>query len=210
MYVDLSAPTRLAGLALVAAAALTACAATAGSEPGVATLPTSPPGVATLERAAPDAASSPWPSAGPADGQEAFLDFAQCIRDNGIGMPDPQFDADGRFRIGGPGAGDVMVDFESDEFQAAQDACDQHLEGLGANLDPEQQAERQEALVEFATCMREQGIDMPDPQVGSGGGAMMMIGGPDSDVDPGSPEFQAAMEECQPALGEGPVGRRAP
>jgi hypothetical protein len=209
MHLISSLPTRLAGLVLVAAAALSACASTAGSDSGVATLPTSPPGVATLASAVPDAAASPGSSAVPADGQEAFLDFAQCMRDNGIDMPDPQFDGDGRFRIGGAGAGDVMVDFEGEEFQAAQDACDHHLEGLGANLDPEQQAERQQALVEFATCMREHGIDMPDPQIGSGGG-MMMIGGPDSDVDPSSPEFQAAMEACQPELGDGAFGQRVP
>lgn len=58
-------------------------------------------------------------------------------------------------------------------------------------------AEFEDAMVEFATCMREHGIDFPDP--GSGGG---LIIGPDSDIDPEDADFKAAEAECKTILDE--------
>jgi hypothetical protein len=56
--------------------------------------------------------------------------------------------------------------------------------------------EDEEKLLQFARCMREHGIDMPDPQPGGG-----MIfneeegdGGPK--IDPDDEDFQAAQEAC--------------
>ena len=37
-------------------------------------------------------------------------------------------------------------------------------------IDPEQEAEMREQMLEFTECMREQGIDMPDPVFGDDGG----------------------------------------
>jgi hypothetical protein len=191
---------RNAGLALAGAAILAACSGASEAARGVATLASPGPSAQDVEAT----------SSEPADGQQAFLDYADCMRDQGLDFPDPQFGPDGGLTIGGPGQGASLIDFRSEEFQAAQEACGEHLEGLAPDLDPEQRAELQDSLVEFAGCMRDHGIDMPDPQVGTGGGPAMLIGGPDSDADPQSPEFQAAMETCQPILGEprfgGPEG----
>jgi hypothetical protein len=46
--------------------------------------------------------------------------------------------------------------------------------------------------VKYAQCMRQHGIDMPDPQF-SGNGAIQRLGG---NVDPTSAEFQAADKAC--------------
>jgi hypothetical protein len=66
-------------------------------------------------------------------------------------------------------------------------------------------------MVEFAGCMREHGIDMPDPQ--ADGGIMIQrndngtVTNGDNQIDPSSPEFQAAEEACRPILGDfGPDG----
>ena len=48
-------------------------------------------------------------------------------------------------------------------------------------IDPEQQAEMQEEMLEFAECMREHGIDMPDPVFGDDGRVEVGIGGPDGE-----------------------------
>jgi hypothetical protein len=88
--------------------------------------------VATLE----DPAASPEPGAGagPSDAptsddpQEAMLAFAQCMRDHGIDMDDPQFGEGGRgviMRIGGRGGPDV--DPEGEEFRTAQESCASEL-----------------------------------------------------------------------------------
>ena len=78
------------------------------------------------------------------------------------------------------------------------------LETYGRSMSPEDQ----DKLVEFAACMREHGIEMPDPQTASGGGAVR-IGG--DGIDPGSPEFQDSMEACQELMpGGGPGGDGGP
>jgi hypothetical protein len=144
--------------------------------------------------------------------EDAALEFAQCMRDHGIDMPDPQIDSDGgRTRVqigGGPGQSpELGPDGQpSEEFQAAQEACQPILEEAAPEmqLTPEEQAEMQDRLVEMAECMRERGHDMPDPQVGEGG--MVTIGGGPGQGGPvpGSPEedeFMADMEECSEEAG---------
>ena len=50
-----------------------------------------------------------------------MLEFAQCMRDHGIDMPDPTFDDDGRVQIDtGPGE---LPTRDSDAFNAAAEAC---------------------------------------------------------------------------------------
>ena len=54
--------------------------------------------------------------------QDRALKFAQCMRDNGVDMPDPDFAGGGiRVTIGVPGGGGITPD--SEVFQAAQKAC---------------------------------------------------------------------------------------
>jgi hypothetical protein len=177
------------------------------------------PSVATLATRAPAGAATPAPSAGDVDPEEAMLDFARCMREHGIDMPDPQFAEAGSgggvaFRIGRPGGEDdgeqgTLIDLDSEAFQEAQQACNEHLQGVARDIDPEQRAELQEQLLNFARCMRDHGIDMPDPQFaeGPGGGSTVRIGGgpgEDPGFDPGSAEFQEAQEACQEELGELP------
>ena len=171
-----------------------ACAGSAATQPDVATLATAAPA---------QVAATATPTTDE-DGQQAFLDFAACMRTEGIDFPDPVFGSDGRVQIGRGGPGLAGVDLQGSEFQAAQEACGDLLQGLGDQFDAEQQAELQDSLVEFAGCMRDEGIDMPDPQLGGGRG-LAVLGGPDSGVDTGSPEYQDAMEQCGDLLGALPV-----
>jgi hypothetical protein len=134
------------------------------------------------------------------DPQEAALKWAECMREHGIDVPDPKFDGEGRgeFRVGGPGSG---VDPRSERFQEAREACGTPFGNDGPpELSEEDRETLQESLLEFAQCMREHGIDMPDPKFGEGGGAI--FGGPGSGVDPESPRFQEAQEACAPILQE--------
>ena len=64
-------------------------------------------------------------------------------------------------------------------------------DGGGARSgDPEQ------ALVDFARCMRKQGVDMPDPQFNRAGGGFTFDIGPNG-VDPGDPDFREAEQACR-------------
>jgi hypothetical protein len=61
-------------------------------------------------------------------------------------------------------------------------------------------------MLDFAACMREHGIPMPDPN--TDGGIMIQrndngtVTNGDDVLDPSSPEFQEAQEACQPILGD--------
>jgi hypothetical protein len=141
--------------------------------------------------------------------RDAALEYAQCMRDNGIDMPDPTFDSDGgggRVMIGGePEAGTTGP---SEEFEAADEECRPILEEAAPEmqLTPEEQAEMQDRLVAMAECMRARGHDMPDPQVGEGGG-VTIGGGPGAPLGggPGDDEFRQDMEECGDEAGmDGP------
>jgi hypothetical protein len=162
--------------------------------------------VASLATPGPSPDASPASAADePDDPQAALLAFAQCMRDHGIDMPDPQFSADGAamIRIGGPGTRPEF-DPESEVFQAAQEACGPQLEAVRPRLDPEQQAELLEQQLALAQCIRDQGIDgFPDPDVDADGRLRRFAGaGPDDlGFDPFSETFQAAMETCTDELG---------
>ena len=182
----------LIGLALV----LFACtpgAAGNGNGNGVATLSSADPG----SSAAPSASMSP---------QDAALAFARCMREHGIDMPDPQFDDNGGkvafgFKAGGGGA-------DKKKLEDAQVACQHFLDaasfgkGTAGQID---QAE-QDKILAFAKCMRDHGIDFPDPQFSDGG--MVKIGGGDNGpkFDPKSKEFQDAQQACQSLAPGGPDG----
>jgi hypothetical protein len=69
--------------------------------------------------------------------------------------------------------------------------------------DKPSQAETRKAFLAFARCMREHGVDMPDPKVtsGEGGGTLIEVGGPgqgsgERGPDPESPTFKRAEKAC--------------
>ncbi|MFV2062684.1 MAG: hypothetical protein ACC726_04115 [Chloroflexota bacterium] len=59
--------------------------------------------------------------------------------------------------------------------------------------------DEEESILAFAACMRDNGIDMPDPQFGVGGGLFGRGAGAGGDglgFDRQSAEFQSALEQC--------------
>jgi hypothetical protein len=178
---------RLLAAVVVLPLVFAACSASAGTSDGVASLAS--PDAAAAASASPDASSNP---------EDAMLAFAQCMRDNGVDMPDPQTGGGG-VRIG---IGQNGIDPGGEEFQAAQEACQQFLDDAGFGGPRELSQEQLDQQVEFAQCMRDNGIDMPDPQ--ADGGVRIQIRGQSGSggagpggIDPQSEEFQAAMEACE-------------
>lgn len=212
----------LAGLAAVALLALSACGGSS-STAGVA----SADEVETLESGR-DAGAQPGAGEGaqaaaPTDGdqsgpaadeaepapdtfEDALLQFTRCLREQGLDVDDPDLSGGGR-------PGGILRDLQRNdpEVQAAFQACRSLLEGQRREFTPEQQAERQDQLIEFAKCLRSQGLEVDDPDFsGSGPGAGGRgIFGPNS-LDQDDPEVAAALEACQDELpgrfGGGPRG----
>jgi hypothetical protein len=123
-----------------------------------------------------------------ADFREAALKHARCMREHGIDVPDPKFGPGGRVQMevrGRPA--------DKQAFGRAEEACGKYLEAVRPpELSPEQQREFREQALKHARCMREHGIEMPDPTVGEGGVAMRLPEG----LGPESPGFDEAERAC--------------
>ena len=130
---------------------------------------------------------------------EGALKFARCMREQGLDFPDPKRGNNGMVQVGGgPGQ---QFDPSDPKTEAASKKCGVHLEqGGGPPLDQAQQAKFQDAFVKYARCMREQGIDMPDPKSGEGGGGIVFKVGDPNAPDPESPRFKQADKECHSLL----------
>ena len=123
--------------------------------------------------------------------EEGVLDFAQCMREEGINFPDPTFDIDGN-----PQFDNLEIENE-EEFESAFENCEDILRNAlpeQFDLDPEVEAALVDASLEFSQCMRDQGIDFPDPKPGEFG----FFAFRDADIDFTSEDVQNAFEICQP------------
>ena len=123
--------------------------------------------------------------------EEGLLSFAQCMREQGLDFPDPSFDSEGN-----PEFTDFDI-VDQDAFEAAFVNCEDILRDAFPDefdLDPEVEAALIDASLEFSQCMREQGVDFPDPTPGEFG----FFAFRDADVDWTSDEVQSAFEVCQP------------
>lgn len=138
--------------------------------------------------------------------EEGRLEMAECMREHGVDMPDPVAGEKGLTLKKGPGGSGVDLDDPATE--EALEACEDEVEFQPPEASPEQEEEMQENMLAFAECMREHGVDMPDPEFEEGGKVKMRIGGPDG-VDLDQPAIEAAQETCQEELPEGGFGFKA-
>jgi hypothetical protein len=124
---------------------------------------------------------------GGADDRAKALEYSECMRDNGItDFPDPQ-EGDGGGGLSLPEG----IDPESDEFAAAAEACEQYMPGP----DPEDMidADLFAALLDYAECMRANGIDdFPDPEEDG-----LFVHFDELGIDPDGDDYQAALDACE-------------
>jgi hypothetical protein len=155
------------------------------------------PGVATLDDSgdsSDDESDDSDPAASEDDLEEQALEFAQCMRENGVpDFPDPQVNGDGGMIMGGPGGGG---DIDPEDAEKAMEACEDLAPRGGGDFSEEEQQEMQDAALENAQCMRDNGVpDFPDPVFEEGGARIDL-----NDIDPESPAFKQAQEACEDTL----------
>jgi hypothetical protein len=136
------------------------------------------------------------------DREAALFAFADCLRDEGVEVSDPEVGPDGELRLPRP---DSLEEDDRQAMQAARQECSEHLEGVTIGFADRDSTEFQDMLLEYAACMRENGYDMPDPdltgfQPGSGqGGGGGVFGGLE---DRNDPTFISADEACRDIFGD--------
>jgi hypothetical protein len=118
--------------------------------------------------------------------------FSECMRDNGVSeFPDP--DASGELTIDGVLNGSSL-DPSSPAWKQAMRAC-RDLQQPGFTGDHDVSDEEQQARLEFAQCIRDNGVeDFPDPTRDSPLVDTRRI--PSAATDAGMTILNAAMQKC--------------
>jgi hypothetical protein len=149
-----------------------------------------------------------------------MLAYTRCMREHGVNL---QVSTDGSGGITSTVGGDAVALADpagsaapaqvpaggttgQDPMKDADAACRSLLPASGqadpnATPDPAQM----EQMLAFSKCMRDHGVDYPDPKF-DGGAISIQIGGPGSNLDPSSQAFQDAQKTCGSTLpGGGPI-----
>lgn len=116
--------------------------------------------------------------------QDKEIQFARCMRANGVNMPDPE--PGGMIKMS-QGPGD-----DPHKMEAAQQKCRKYMPNGGT---PPKLSQADAAKMrEFAKCMRQHGVPMEDP--GSDGAVKIKMTAGSGDSGP-SLDDQTAQKACQ-------------
>jgi hypothetical protein len=136
--------------------------------------------------------------------EEGRLEMAECLREHGVDVPDPVAGEKGlMLQKSGKGTGGSGVNPDDPATEEALKACEEEVDFEPPEVTPEQEEEMKDNMLAFSQCMREHGVDMPDPEFEGGGKVKMRIGGPDGPGSLDQPAVEAAQEACQEELPEG-------
>jgi hypothetical protein len=127
-----------------------------------------------------EADSETGTDAGSLDEEAQALDFAECMRDNGVELPDP-----------GPGPQgfseafqEIAGDYDQATLEQAIAACEDRMPQFAS-----EEQHDDEVMLDLAECLRDEGLDVSD--------------NPFADAHTGAvdqEEFVAAMEVCRQVL----------
>jgi hypothetical protein len=154
--------------------------------------------------------SSSSPKSSAATAADNALSFSKCMREHGVkNFPNPEISGSRvslRVKSGGPGG----IEVSPQTMEAAQSACRHFQPAEQTNISPQEKVAHQEAVLKFAKCMREHGIEVHASTVGGGVQIQIHRGTGSVGPNPESPAFQAAQKGCQGLLpgpkGAGPGG----
>jgi hypothetical protein len=117
------------------------------------------------------------------------------MRDNGVNLPD---------NPGQGGGAAARQNIDQTKLQAAQKACEKYRAAVVGNITPADRQQFRDAAVKFAACMRQNGVNLPDPGSGNGPPA----GGVRQILDQNDPKVKAATAACKDKMPKG--GFRGP
>ncbi len=106
--------------------------------------------------------------------EDAALAFSECLRAEGIDVPDIGVDADGNLDLGASFQ-DLGVELGGEEFRSAQETCSPLLEGIafggrGDRAGLGDNPELEDAFLDYSACIRAEGFDVGDLSLGQPGG----------------------------------------
>jgi hypothetical protein len=132
------------------------------------------------------------------DPEDAMLKFAQCMREHGVDMPDP--DPGGGIHVDGRNLSESQMD-------AAQSACQKWMDmAEPEDGGQEMSEEEKQTFLDMAQCMRDRGYNFPDPVFDGGRVTQKMEKGEGDQPGPDDPGFEQDQKECSTEAGLEPPG----
>jgi hypothetical protein len=132
----------------------------------------------------PTASTSTSPGNGELSRDEKGVKFTQCLRENGVNVPDPEPGKAPMIKL------DPSSGVSREDMDKAMEACKEFSPQGESGADPQ----LEENGRKFAACMRENGVEkFPDPKPGQRGIMIDKAAGED-------PDFPKAQEACQSIL----------
>lgn len=143
--------------------------------------------------------------------EEIVTNFSACMREEGWDLADPELNADGTINIRAmlskvwqtPGFGP-----NNGKTRESLNTCLPILQNIGftGQRSSENEIELEDNLLEFAQCLREKGLSVPDPDFSLGGrGAMRPL---IQDLDLDDLDIQEYLATCRETAFGGQTGRR--
>jgi hypothetical protein len=123
--------------------------------------------------------------------ETARIRLQQCLRENGLDVPD------------NPGTGGTRLRIDATKARAAMQKCRKYQQAAFGTITPQQRQEFRDAFTKFSACMRQHGVDVPEP---GSGPRTAPPGGGGPRFDRASPTAQAALKACQDKLPKGGRG----
>jgi hypothetical protein len=102
---------------------------------------------------------------GSAEIHAAAVEAAQCMRGKGYNAPDPTFDEDDNPIFQEP---DLAKGADVQVYLRDRQECNRRLNEAWAAGRPNRKEQDRQGLLAFAQCMREKGVNVPDPDAQDG------------------------------------------
>ncbi|MGL5825309.1 MAG: hypothetical protein ACRCYU_10905 [Nocardioides sp.] len=126
------------------------------------------------------------PDAGSAARLDKEAEFLKCLKENGANIS----------AFAG-GAASELTDEQVNAEEKAFKACEKYAPVSKISAAEEQKM--QDEMLAYTKCMREYGVDMPDPKFDGNGGSTVV--GEAQQIDPNDPTYAAAAKACGDKLG---------
>lgn len=125
------------------------------------------------------------------DDDRGRVRLTECLRKQGIDVPDSPGQGGG----GGGGNADQQKIQE-----AMQGPCKKYQQQAFGNVSEDDRSKLQDQMTKFTSCMRKNGVDIPDATAGQGGP-------PGGNIDQDDPQVQKATKACRSQLPQGGPGQ---
>jgi ASC-1-like (ASCH) protein len=151
----------------------------------------------------PSLAATPTPSTADEilDNEALMMEFAECLRNEGLEVIDPVVDSGGN--IEKPEAVDG-ANISKEEWIAAYEVCGEIIENITFEKEEVDRSEQVDQYLALAACMREEGFDIEDPTAETLDTWMADL---KNTFDWDDPDAQAVFETCFSGSSTGNSGK---